>query len=227
MGPLIPLFWTSGDVCPGFRIVTNIEEIFDDSKVVFKNFEGKFNYIMSKVKLPVGVFGPEKRKCKAKFMFSNGPSGLDNNVNFLCHQKWGPWLPMLLYTLDDKRQIVNFFLLSLELFLNVIKVFANCESYLNVHFNHNKTTPLTFVSNTNRDSRIPRFVLLNILDYTNYDRTGLARETGRDVFPEWSFHWSFLLGPHAGERQGMGVGRVGHLFLWLGRGWVWWPLPPK
>ena len=28
----------------------------------------------------------------------------DNDVNFLCHQEWVAWSPMLLFTLDDKTK---------------------------------------------------------------------------------------------------------------------------
>ena len=31
----------------------------------------------------------------------------DNDVNFLCHQNWVGWLPLLLFTLDDKNKIIH------------------------------------------------------------------------------------------------------------------------
>ena len=42
---------------------------------------------------------------------------VDNDVNFLCHQIWGAWLPVLLFTLDDKDRIMHFCCCQWNLFL--------------------------------------------------------------------------------------------------------------
>ena len=39
------------------------------------------------------------------------PARDDNNVYFFCHQKWVARLPLLLFTLEDKDKISNYYVI--------------------------------------------------------------------------------------------------------------------
>ena len=54
---------------------------------------------------------------------SKGPFALDDNdVNFSCYQKWVAWLPMVLFTFDDKDKIIHYYCCQCNPFLSCLLV---------------------------------------------------------------------------------------------------------